>query len=359
MRGSPSLAPVRRRLAAGGAVRWLRPTSVLLALVLVVAALGLDAGASMADDPCPEPNDNPEQACDLKADQEVSGDMPSPADADRYRIDVADGQSVQVTLNAKVGVQKLRLEGEGGLNVAEVGLAPGKREVMAERLPAGRYFIYISGEGGDPGTNRPYTIGWRVVGSGAAVPAGSTHGSVRDLALTPGDVGEKAVQTGGRSLVTDAGRVYEAIYERENTIVARKAGPMYLVNRVVVADSAEQAKSTYDAWNVFDLPEANDSRPYESLGEQTMPGFGDASRSLGACYKCDDDNPLRSYRLVARFDTVVYMLYTWGRDAGANFNVVMDLANRFAKHLAASNEWRVTSSEASVSTRDSQLATHH
>jgi hypothetical protein len=324
-----------RRLPAVDAACWLHPARALLATALLVAALSFDVRPSRADDPCPEPNDNPEQACDLKADEPVDGDMPTPADADRYRIDVADGQSIVVTLNTKVGVQKLRLEADGGLNVAEVGLAPGKREITAERLPAGHYFIYISGEGGDPGTNRPYTVGWHVTGSGAPVPTGSAHGSIRDLALAYSDVGEKAVQTGGKSLVTDAGRVYEAVYERENTIVARKAGPIYMVNRVVVADTIDQAKSTYDAWNVFDLPEANDSRPFESLGEQSMPPFGDAARSLGACYKCDDDNPLRSYRLVARFDTVVYMLYAWGRDAGTNFNVVMDLANRFAKHLAA------------------------
>jgi len=54
-----------------------------------------------------------------------------------------------------------------------------------------------------------------------------------------------------------------------------------------------------------------------------------------ACFKCDDDNPLRSYRLVARSDNVVYLLYTWGRDAGANFNVVMDLAFKLPKHLEA------------------------
>ena len=313
----------------------------LAALVLIVTLLGADARVSLADDPCPEPNDTLERACELMADESAEGDLPTPADADRYRIDVADGQTVQVTLSVPVGVQKLRLEAEGGLNVAEVGLAPGQRQVVGERLPAGRYFIYVSGEGGDPGTNRPYTVGWRVVGSGVAVPAGSMRGSIRDLALTPGDVGEKAVQTGGRSLVTDAGRVYEAVYERENTIVARKAGPMYILNRVVVTDSADRAKVVYDAWNVFDLPDANDSRPFESLGEQTMPGFGDASRSLGACYKCDDDNPLRSYRLVARFDTVVYMLYTWGRDAGANFNIVMDLAFRFSKHLATGPSLRL------------------
>jgi hypothetical protein len=316
------------------ASRWLSLLAPITALSLIVALLGTDVRVSMADDPRPEPNDAAERACELKADQDAQGDLPTPADADRYRIDVSDGQSVQVTLSAPIGVQKLRLEAEGGVTVAEVGLASGQRRVIGERLPAGPYFIYISGEGGDPGTNRPYSVGWHVVGSGAAVSAGSARGSVRDLALTPGDVGEKAVQTGGRSLVLDAGRVYEAIYERENTIIARKAGPMYIVNRVMVADSADRAKSIYDDWNVFDLPEANDSRPFESLGEQTMPGFGDASRSLGACYKCDDDNPLRSYRLVARFDNVVYMLYTWGRDAGANYNVVMDLAIKLQKHLA-------------------------
>jgi hypothetical protein len=136
-------------------------------------------------------------------------------------------------------------------------------------------------------------------------------------------------------LATDVGRVYEAVYERDDTIVARKHGPMYLLDRVHVADSADKARSVYDAWNVFDLPEANDARPYGSLGDQPIPGLGDDFHALGACYKCDDDNPLRSYRIVARFDNVVHVLYAWGRDAGTNVDTLMYLASKLPRRLGS------------------------
>ena len=44
-------------------------------------------------------------------------------------------------------------------------------------------------------------------------------------------------------------------------------------------------------------------------------------------------DPLRSYHVVARFDTVVYVLYSWGRDSSSNFDVVMFLANNLPRRL--------------------------
>jgi hypothetical protein len=273
--------------------------------------------------------------------QAVSDELENDRDEDRLRLDLKDGQTVEVTLKstASVGGIKLRLEDVDGNAIASIGLGPGERQVRAERLPAGKYVVDLSGEGGDPGRSYPYTVSWKGIDTDGAVPIASPRGPLRDLVLGPVDVGEQALQTGGRLLVADVGRVYEAIYERENTQQARKHGPMYLLNRVYVAPSADKAQAVFDAWAVSDtIPEANDSRPYESLGDQPMPPLGDIAYATGACSKCVDDNPLRSYRIVTRFDTVVYVLYTWGRDAGANFDVVMFLANRLQKHLGELQE---------------------
>ena len=111
---------------------------------------------------------------------------------------------------------------------------------------------------------------------------------------------------------------------------------MYLLNRVHSADSVERAQAVFDAWSISDrIPEANDARPYESLGDQPIPSpIGDISYATGACTKCNEENPLRSYRLVMRFDTIVYVLYSWGRDSSSNFDVVMFLARKLPKHLA-------------------------
>ena len=167
---------------------------------------------------------------------------------------------------------KLRIESTDGQAVAEVGTGPGERFVLAERLPAGRYILYLSGDGGDPGRSYPYSIKWRGLNTDGPIALWSPRGSLRDLTLAASEIGEQAVQTGGRLLARDIGRVYEAIYERENTEKVRKFGPMYLLNRVHVAESVEKAQAVFDAWAVSDhLPEANDRRAYESLGDQPMP----------------------------------------------------------------------------------------
>ena len=312
----------------------------MLALLLSVSTLapgGAVPGAYAADG-CPEPNDTPEQACELKAGRTIEDELSTSSDADRLRIDVKDGQTVEVTARGTSAVPgiglKLRLEASDGTAVAEVGTGPGERFVLAERLPAGKYIVYLSGDGGDPGRSFPYEIRWRGMDTDGSIPVTSPRGSLRDLTLSAADVGEQSVQTGGRLLARDGGRVYEAIFERENNEKIRKFGPMYLLNRVYVAPSADKAQVTFDQWAVSDhLPEADDRRAYESLGDQPMPPFGDIAYATGACTKCDDENPLRSYRVVARFDTVVYVLYSWGRDSSSNFEVVMYLANKLPRRL--------------------------
>jgi hypothetical protein len=168
-------------------------------------------------------------------------------------------------------------------------LGAGERQLVAERLPEGRYTVYMSAEGGDPGLSFPYSITAKSTGTGAAVSTEGPRGKLRELTLSPADIGAQALQTTGRLTVGEMGCQYEVIYERENTVTARRNGPMYILNRVVVADSGEQAHDLYSKWDVFDLPEANAGRPYEFLGDQTMPGFGDEAHALGACVKCDEE----------------------------------------------------------------------
>lgn len=313
--------------------------SLSVALVgLLLAGVGTTPAPALAADSCPEPNDTPDTACELRLDQPIEDELANVQDADRFRLTIKDGQSVEVTAKSKVGAQKLRIEGPDGKSIAEVGLGAGERQVVAERLPEGRYTVYLSADGGDPGQSFPYSINAKSLGTGPAVSLESARGNLRDLALTPIDIGAQALQTTGRLTAFESGRLYEVVYERENTLTARRNGPMYILNRVHVAESAEKAQAIFSNWDVFELPEAGPTRPYESLGDQTMPGFGDAAHALGACVKCDDDNPLRSYRIVARFDTTVYLLYTWGRDSSANFDVVMALAFKMSKHLGLTTD---------------------
>jgi hypothetical protein len=290
-----------------------------------------------ADGGCPEPNDTPDKACDLKVGQTISDEIANDRDEDRLKLDVKDGQTIEVTAKgtASVGGLKLRLEDVDGATIASVGTGPAERTVLAERLPAGRYIVALSGEGGEAGRTYPYSVRWKGIDTDGPIPTTSPRGSLRELTLGAREVGEQAVQTGGRLLATEFGRVYEAVFERENTEKVRRAGPVYLLNRVHVAPSADKAQVVFDTWAISDrMPEANESRQYESFGDQPMPTpIGDIAYATGACFKCNDENPLRSYRLVMRFDTVVYVLYSYGRDSSSNFDVVMFLANKLPKHL--------------------------
>jgi hypothetical protein len=325
----------------------LRVLAAVLAVVVAVAIVGSGTAARvLAADGCPEPNDTAEQACELRVDRTIEDELSSSNDADRFRIDVKDGQTVEVTARGDAGAPgiglKLRIEGPDGQAVAEVGTGPGERFVLAERLPAGRYTLYLSGDGGDPGKSYPYAIKWKAITTDGPIALGSPRGSLRDLTLAASEVGEQAVQTGGRLLARDIGRVYEAVFERENAEKVRKHGPMYLLNRAHVGESVDKAQAVFDAWAISDhLPEANDGRPYGSLGDQPMPPFGDIAYAIGACTKCDDENPLRSYRVVARFDTVVYVIYSWGRDSSSNFDVVMFLANKLPRRLGRDQDPRL------------------
>ncbi len=302
----------------------------VLALTLGITTGGGGSGRVLAADVCPEPNDTAEKACELKLGQTVEDEIADDRDTDLLRIEVKAGQGVEVMArsSASVGGLKLRLEGADGSVLASVGAAPGERKVLAERLPEGTYLVALSGEGGEAGRPYPYSVTWKGITTDGPIAATPARGSLRELVLSPAEVGERATQTGGRLLATEIGRVYEAVYERENTEQARRNGPMYLLNRVHVAESADKAQAVFDAWAISDrIPEANDARPYESLGDQPIPSsIGDIAYATGACTKCNEENPLRSYRLVMRFDTIVYVLYSWGRDSSSNFDVVMFLA---------------------------------
>ncbi len=298
-----------------------RPAAALAAGFVVSVGWAWLCGlpSASAADVCPEPNDSPESACELP-DGQAEGVIDSNEDADGYRIQVDNGQSVAVKLTARAGNFKLRLEMDDRNSVAEVGLGPSPRQVLAERLPSGMYYVYVAAEDADVPGGRPYVLA-RSSPSGPPVPVRAADRLLRDLAMTPAEAGEKAFQTEGRLMAGERGRWYQAIYERENVQAVRKLGPQYIISRVFVADSAEVARSIFADLSVFDLPEADPGvRPFEHLGDQPMPGLGDESHALGACFKCDDDNPLRHYRLVIRSGNTVLLLYTWGRDAGGIFN---------------------------------------
>src|SRR4051794_22506630 len=135
--------------------------AVALLVSLSILVTGGAPGVLAAGD-CPGPNDTAEKACELKIGQSVSDELANDRDEDRLKLDVKDGQTVEVTAKstAPVGGIKLRLEDADGNAVAAVGLGPGEREVLAERLPAGRYIVTLSGEGGDPGRSYGYSIKW-------------------------------------------------------------------------------------------------------------------------------------------------------------------------------------------------------
>jgi hypothetical protein len=316
-------------------VRTLRPLApILVALVLLLVVPAASAWGGVLLDICPEPNEAAGSACELRVDRKVTGEIESSSDGDRYRLTVEEGHSVVVTLSARTGNHKLRLEALDGVPVAEVGRGAGVRRVVAERLPAGEYLAYVAGDDVDVRTQRSYELFWASEGRGAPVGLQGGGRVLRDLALSALDAGEGALQIEGRLMAGERGRVYLATYQRENVQPSFKLGPLFLLNRVFVGETADDARAVFVEWHKFDLPDAEGiARPYTSLGDQPMPPVGDEAHALGACFKCDEENPLRHYRLVIRSDRVVWLLYTWGRDSGSNFNVVMSLVDKLVAKL--------------------------
>ena len=75
-----------------------RGLAAVLALVVALSVVG-GGGVEgvLAADGCPEPNDTAEQACELRPDRAIESELRNAEDADRLRIEVKDGQSVEVT----------------------------------------------------------------------------------------------------------------------------------------------------------------------------------------------------------------------------------------------------------------------
>src|SRR5829696_2107363 len=73
--------------------------AVAVALALLMGMVGSNELVSgvLAADGCPEPNDTPERACELRVDRTIEDVLANAEDADRFRLDVKDGQSVLVT----------------------------------------------------------------------------------------------------------------------------------------------------------------------------------------------------------------------------------------------------------------------
>lgn len=308
----------------------------LIVVVLLAVSPWLVGRVAAQGDGCPEPNDSFEQACDAPRGRKVFTELGVGNDVDRFRLKVADGQSIEIALNSAAGLQRMSLDAADGTPVADAAMSKHRRVILAERLPAGDYILSVEGEYPDPGASRAYDIEWKAVGDGPPLPITLVNGAApRDIALTLDEVGERATHSWSRLLAARNGRIYEAMYEREDTVQARKHGPQQVLSRIYIGTDAGVAREIFAEWNVFDLPEAYEYKhDFEFLGEQPMPRFGEEFRALGACAKCNDgENPRRQLRVLSRQGANVVLLYTWGRDAGNNEFTVADLFGKIMRKL--------------------------
>jgi len=187
------------------------------------------------------------------------------------------------------------------------------------------------GGGGDPGTP---------AGTPPRVDLGVTTGS-RSLTLTANardDNGIERVEfwVDDQRVDTDADSPFTA------RVYASRLDSGYHTLSVRAFDASGQAASSARTARVYDS--SRGSRWSEGTTSLRSSDNGDGAIHLSGrasaggsvtvgMTKCDDENPLRSYRVVARFDTVVYVLYSWGRDSSSNFDVVMFLANKLPRRL--------------------------
>jgi hypothetical protein len=163
-----------------------------------------------------------------------------------------------------------------------------------------------------------------------------------DFVLKTEELGDKIKLQGKPKTGTDSNgnNWTELAWKRDSDPKVSRSGPEWVVNRVYVGKTEDEARRIFNEQNVRDMPEAKAlNLSFGSLGDQGMPQSpGDEARALGACNNCNDADPIRHYRIVFRRDSVVEVLYTYGRDSGNYFGVPMSfvliLDNRITAPVA-------------------------
>jgi hypothetical protein len=178
-------------------------TRLLLAIVLVVATLGLLTPPAQArgEDVCPEPNDAFQAACYLGPAADALGFLSHPGDVDAYRVEVLDfGAGLQVELADRPLPYRLHLANWNG----EVMASDADGTVAATLPLPGSYYLFVDAPDGQVSADRPYRIVPRLTypGPPPQVLRSTDFASEADETFSGSDPNADYSKEGGRFVVT-------------------------------------------------------------------------------------------------------------------------------------------------------------
>jgi hypothetical protein len=150
---------------------WLRPLG--LALLLATSVFAQAPGSTRGGlDVCPEPNGDADTSCFLGPDSPVLGFLDTPEDLDAYKLqlETADQRlTARITdLPAAYGLRLHLADWQVAAETSETGTAD--KELVAEPLAPGTYYLVVFSPGGDSNPDLPYTLGIRLEASTVASP---------------------------------------------------------------------------------------------------------------------------------------------------------------------------------------------
>ena len=192
---------------------WLAAARASRPILIGALAFGLLLGRPAppiwaGQDVCSEPNEAPAQACPIGGNSTAAGYLDSPDDVDRYRIQVGQGQVVLASLSTLPGDFNLRLEAEGGSQVAQgEGSGTADKALGTSALPAGTYWVAVYSPNGDSSADAPYTLGVSVQGTAvvainvdpnAPPPAAAAERPIEQLVLIGDEAGAQAKRSGSK-----------------------------------------------------------------------------------------------------------------------------------------------------------------
>jgi hypothetical protein len=113
----------------------------------------------VGQDPCPEPNDEFQQACSLGPDTDTSGFISSPTDVDAYRFQALDfGVQTHIELASPTGPYAIALGDWDGRTLAISSDNNGQQAIDATLPMPGAYYLFVQSPTGQFSDTSPYHL---------------------------------------------------------------------------------------------------------------------------------------------------------------------------------------------------------
>jgi hypothetical protein len=148
-----------------------RPMIGMALLVLLWSTIADGLVRAKGDDSCPEPNDQYQAACVLKADAESLGFLSRADDLDIYRIESLDWDStIKVSINQSAGAYRVAVFDWTGTPLSSASTEGGLGVVEAKLSHPGSYFVTVDSATGEFSDDQPYRLAATLTYPSGAAP---------------------------------------------------------------------------------------------------------------------------------------------------------------------------------------------